>query len=172
MSELGSFWRRNTVTIGVVIIVMAFGSILFLQAVATSKLQEQSRQNAQVLSQLKGLTDQLASSSKQRTQQIATLTTHIDCIVTFFGQKDRSQSAIDDIDTCTIKNIQTGGTTNTGIPGSTAPAATTPQSNAQSSTSPAKEPTAPTAPADTIVEKPGFIDRVLVSPIKRLIDGL
>lgn len=172
MSRFGSFWRSNTTTIGIVIIVIAFGTILFLQAVATSKLQEQTKQQTQILSQLKGVTDQLNRGAAQRTQQIATLTAHIDCIVTFFSQQDRTSTAIADINTCTLKNSNTGTSTQTQpTPSSTAPAATTPTNNSTSSTSPAPS-TPSTATPTPEAAQPSFLDRLVVNPIKSIINGL
>lgn len=161
--RFASFWRSNTVTIGIVIIVIAFGTILFLQAEATSKLQKQTQQQTEILSQLKGVTDQLNKGAAQRTQQIATLTTHIDCIVTFFSQPDRSNTAISDINTCTLKNSSTGTSTQPQVPNSnsTAPSSTPSQT---STSAPAATP-APTP-------SPSFLQRVVVNPIKSIINAL
>lgn len=158
-------------TIGIVIIVVAFGTILFLQASATSKLQQQTRQQTQILSQLKGVTEQLNHGAAQRTQQIQTLTAHIDCIVTFFSQPDRSSTSISDIDTCTLQNTKTGGSTSGTIsPTSTA----TPPTNTNSSTN-AATPVVPTPPAATTTPEatqPSFLDRLVVNPIKSIVNAL
>lgn len=170
--RIASFWRSNTLTIGIVVIVMAFGTILFLQASATSKLQEQTQQQTLILSQLRGVADKLNKGAAQRTQQIATLTAHIDCIVTFFSQPQsaRSSTAIADIDTCTLKNSATGTSSSTQ-PSSTAPAATTPTTNTPSSTTAAPSTTG-TTPSTPEAAKPSFLDRVIVNPIKSIVNAL
>lgn len=174
--RFASFWRSNTVTIGIVIIVIAFGTILFLQAEATSKLQEQTKQQTQILSQLKGVTDQLNNGAKQRTQQIATLTAHIDCIVLFFSQPDRSSVSIADINTCTLQDTKTGATSSSTAPVSTAPqSVNSGASDTQTTTSGAATATTPTSsstPSGGSSNSDSFLERVVVNPVKSIINAL
>ena len=108
MSTFRGFWRRNATTVALVIIICVAGSILYIQAVATAKLQQEIEGQQQIITQIKGVTDQINASSKQRTDQINQLNRHLDCVVTFFTQKDRTQKAINDIETCTVTNTATG----------------------------------------------------------------
>lgn len=165
-NRLASFFRLNAMPIAIVIMVVSFGSILFLQAVATNKLQEQTRQQTQIISQIQGVTEQLNKGAAQRTEQIASINRHLDCIVQFFAADDRANKTIADINTCTLQNTKDGSTTSlpTTTPTSPAPVATTPTTTAPSSTSPAATP-APQA------SQPSFLDN-LTAPIKSVINWL
>src|SRR5690606_39063177 len=52
--------------------------------------------------QLTELATQIDENATERSRQIDGIDRHLDCIVYFFSQKDRSQKAIDDIDDCRI----------------------------------------------------------------------
>lgn len=173
MTRVASFWRSNAVTIGIVIIVIAFGTILFFQAEATSKLQEQTKQQTEIIDQIHAVTSQLSKSSQQRTQQIATLTAHIDCIVTFFSQpqEERTQTAIDDISTCTLKNSSTGITNTTGS-APTAPTSVeaTPQASMTPGAPVSSAPQSATPSGGS--SQPSFFQREIVNPIKSIINAL
>lgn len=149
MSSLRGFWRRNATTIALVVILCVAGSILYIQAVATAKLQEEVEGQQQLIAQVKGITERINDNSKQRTDQIDQLNRHLDCVVTFFTQKDRTQKAIDNIESCTVKNTATGqvsppkasssGTTSTSQ--QTSPKAPAPEKNSTPIQNVVKKPT-------------------------------
>lgn len=189
MRTLGHFWRRNTITIAVVIVIIAFGTILFLQALATSQIENTQTTDAQILNQMKSVvaeldnnTKQLGVNAQQRSAQINTLTQRLNCIFFFFSSQnpDRAQKAIDDINTCTISSITSssgsGATISPGpsfattmpAPSSNAPSTSTSPSNS----APAKPSNPPTTtPASGGSPAPGFFQR-LIQPIKNIINGL
>lgn len=96
--------RANSVYISSTIIIVAFGAILLMLADSQSRLIEENKQNQQVLQQLKGVAEQISNATTSRTDQINGIDRHLDCIVTFFSQADRSQKAIADIETCRVKD--------------------------------------------------------------------
>lgn len=51
----------------------------------------------------KAISTQLASNAKQRTSQINKLQNHIDCIVSLFGQPNRSSLVIKNIEDCNLE---------------------------------------------------------------------
>lgn len=112
MARFQSFMRRNSTTIGVAIIIVAFMAILYLQSLAMSKLQSQVSGQQEIINQIKRIADQVNDSGNQRTEQTDNLNRHLDCIVIFFSQPDRSQKAIEDIETCQFKDINTGQRSN------------------------------------------------------------
>lgn len=169
MKRLGSFVRRNNLTIGFCIIAIALGTILFMLAAATAELQHQQDTENTILSQIKGVTDQLNTNAKDRTDQINQLNRHLDCIVLFFTDPNRSQKTISDIDTCTLKNTNTGTTQsfpqNSGtVNGATQAPNTQPNTSNNTKTS---TPAPSEAPA-----RAGFFQRNIVQPIKNLIKAL
>lgn len=103
--------RLNSLSIGATIIIVAMGTILFFQTLALSKLETELNGQQILINQTKNLASSLNSNAKDRTAQINELNRHLDCIVVFFSQPDRTQKAITDIDTCTLQNINTGTTT-------------------------------------------------------------
>lgn len=111
MSTFSGKVRRNATNIAIVIVMVAAGTILYIQSLATAQLQQQVAQQQQIINQVKDLSVQLNTRASERTRQIDEVNHHLDCIVIFFTQKDRSQKAIDNIDTCTVKNVSTGQVT-------------------------------------------------------------
>jgi hypothetical protein len=121
--------RANGVYISCAVIILAFGTILLMLANSQSKLAEQSEQNKQVLLQLKSVTEQIGKSATSRTDQINGIDRHLDCIVAFFAQPDRSQKLIADIETCRVQDNKTAKTLTPAIttpvtPSNQAPTAT------------------------------------------------
>lgn len=183
MNRFGSFVRRNNLTIGFTILFMTLGVVLLLQASATSKLQQQqiatqqqNKDTHQLLVQIKSVADKLDHNSAQRTDQINQLNKHLDCIVAFFTDGNRSQKAIADIDTCTLKNTATGQTSSplapTGVltpSSSTSSGAPTQQTTTGSVTNPT---TTSSPPPSGGSSQPGFLERNVISPIKDLLNGL
>lgn len=162
------WFREYGVHISLAVIVIAFGAILLLLAGSQSRLAEQSEQSKKILLQLKGVTDQISASSQQRTEQINDLNAHMDCIVAFFSQEDRTQKSIDDIETCSLKNSSTG---RTEVPKASA------NTNSETPTSQQSQPvpTTPAAPQNPPADNPpaqrGLLD-TLLSPITNLFSGL
>lgn len=86
----------------VVFIVLGILTILYFNLATVTSLRRQITQQQQIINQTSNITKQLQSNSAQRTQQIQTLTDHIDCIVTLFGQPNRQELKISDIQNCKI----------------------------------------------------------------------
>lgn len=179
MSKIGSFVRRNNISIGFTIIAIALGTMLFILASASAKLQQEQVTTQQILSQGQKTLSELDSNSKDRTAQINQLTTRLNCMFQFFstGNPDRADKAIADIDTCTISNINGSGTTTKlnsqgtlVVPPTTqqsqTPAAQAPTNNPQST------PSTPSQPSSGGSGQPGFLRRDLINPIKNLINDL
>ena len=95
MNKLRIFFQTNSVTIAVTIIFLSLAGIISLQAISLSSLSEQAKRQSQLL-------EQIEKNAKQRTKQIQDVDNHLDCVVRFFSQEDRSEKAIKDIDTCRI----------------------------------------------------------------------
>lgn len=97
-----SFLRRNGTTIPLLIIALCILAIFTLQAVTINRLQDEiAAQNSAVL-ETRNIAKQISDDSKERNKQIQDLNRHLDCIVKFFSQADRSERAIEDIDTCRV----------------------------------------------------------------------
>lgn len=169
--------RINSLAIGLTIIVVAMGAILFFQTIALNKLQVQSNQNNKIIGQIQGLEKTQVKNSVIRTNQINELNRHLDCIVTFFSQQDRSTTAIADIDTCTLQDTKSGTTTTPTLP--TSSSTTEPSTSTQSvvfptntSTTPETTPVATTTPPTTTTtnptggtSSPSFLDKTVVTPL-------
>lgn len=164
-----SWLRRNDLTIGFTVMALALGTILYVQALATSQLQKQVAEQQQIILQIKGIGDQLTLNSQDRTKQIGEINHHLDCIVTFFSQPDRSQKAINNINTCELTNTSTGqaSSTNTGWAAPTQPSKNTTPASTSVATTPTKPAAKPLAP----LKKP-ITDQVLLQDIKNLIKGV
>lgn len=181
--------RINSLAIGLTIIVVAMGAILLFQTIALNKLQVQSDQNNKIISQIQGLEKTQVKNASIRTDQINSLNRHLDCIVTFFSNPDRSQTAIADIDTCTLQDIKTGTTTTTN-PISTPSSATKPSTSSPSTQGiviPIQNYTTPNSGGSTSIgstggstgdpsgtgstnpiggtSSPSFLDKTLVTPL-------
>lgn len=164
--NIRGFTRRYSVTIGFIIIAIALGTILFLQALATARLQEQVDGQQQIIKQVKDIAEQLNQNSEQRTSQIDSINRHLDCIVEFFSQPDRTQKAIDNIETCqfTAPDSTTTPPLSSNSGGNSGQD-TTGGGVSQNTTPVEPENTAPEAP------QPSFLER-LVAPINNLIKRL
>jgi cell fate (sporulation/competence/biofilm development) regulator YlbF (YheA/YmcA/DUF963 family) len=156
MSTLAGSLRRNAATIALVIIIIVTGTILYVQAIATAQLKQEVDNQQHIIQQIKELSVQLNDRAADRTRQINEVDHHLDCIVTFFTQKDRTQKAIADIQTCTIKPVSQV----------TAPAATP---------VPVPQPLPVASPAPTSSPRPRpaainpFTDREILKPFAKLL---
>lgn len=173
--HVAPFFRRNSVTIGFFIIAAALGTILFLQTMAVSKLQEQVEGQQQIIAQVKDIANQLNENSKERTAQINGIDRHLDCIVAFFAEPDRANRRISDIETCQTQNVNTGqqSVPKTSSP-STAPGTNTGSSQQTNNAANPQPPTGnPQGPPET--PQPSFLEQLLdpvVRPVNDLIKGL
>lgn len=104
MERIRSFLRRNTQTIPLVVIALCIGGILLLQAIQIGKFAESSKRDSEVILELKKIAEQRQKSDELTSQQIDRVDRHLDCIVIFFAQSDRSSKQIDQIDECRISN--------------------------------------------------------------------
>lgn len=190
-SRLAGKARINSLAIGLTIIVVAMGTILFFQSLALNQLQAQSDQNNRIINQIQTLTKAQVKNAQQRTSQINELNRHLDCIVTFFSNPDRSQTAISDIDTCTVQDTKTGGTTTTNpnsIPTGTtnssssngvSSSSTTPNTPASSTNPTTSGSTSPPSNSLGGTSNPSFLQQVvtplnnnIVQPVKNLLNGI
>lgn len=176
--KIRSFLRRNDLTIGFSIMAIALGTILYVQAVATSKLQEQVQGQQQILAQIKTVTEQLKQTDQSNKADTDEINRHLDCIVEFFSQTDRTQKAIANIDACTFKNLNTGATqnhTSTGVQPSPANVVPVPQptsSNSVPTTQPVKQNPQPTHTATPRPITNQSLLKDIVSPIENLTKSL
>ena len=120
LNALHSYFRRNATTIGIVIVIISLGAILGIQSVALNRLQDQAHATERVLSSVEKVTAQINSDGIQRTEQINELSRHLDCIVQFFSQPDRSSKAIANINSCELESITSGVSTSTQYSGTSA----------------------------------------------------
>lgn len=74
---------------------------------------------SQEIQATKGLSTQLASSAKQRTNQINDLSHHIDCIIDLFGTQNRTDYYITNPQTCHISQVPKTTSASGGSTGST-----------------------------------------------------
>lgn len=160
MSTLHSTLRRNASTFGIIIIIITVMAILYVQTLAMAKLQNEVAGQQHIIDGIKGVTDQIAGNAKDRTAQIELLNRHLDCMVTFFTQKDRSQKAIDNIEVCTLKNFETGQVVTPALPSMPAP-----QANKKNVQPAPKAAPIPMKPTPSIFQND-------ISRIKDLIKGL
>lgn len=103
MEQLGgtkSFLRRNNVQIGGLIIMIALGAILLVQALAVRQLSQQVKNQQDEVVQLREIANQtrniLASvntNAQQQTKQIDGINDHINCIFTFFTLDPKARAA-------------------------------------------------------------------------------
>lgn len=153
--KVGGYFRRNSVNIGVLIIVFVLGMILFVEAIAANNIQQQQQKDNVILGQLKGIVTQINSSSKQRTIQLTDLQNHIDCIVELFQQPSRNNLTINDLQGCQIiKNSVTDGQQSNSSVQSTPPqssnsGAVAPKSTTSGGVTNTTQPSTPTPSAST-----------------------
>jgi hypothetical protein len=181
-----SFFRTNAVNIGVVTILLATGTILFLLASTSARVEQQQVYDTQILNQLqadanalKSITGQLASNATQRTEQIDRLSAQMNCIVLFFSSQnpDRTDKAITDINNCTITTLNNPTKPVVLSPsGASAPSpiktsTPTTTSGGASATQPAKSTPAP-APTPKPSSPTPITNHSLLQDIKNLINGL
>ena len=166
-TRIASYFRRNSVTIALSVIGFCILAIFVLQALTIASLSKQVAGQNQTLEQLRGITSTISKNAQQRTVQIAGIDKHLDCIVQFFSQRDRTGKSIQDIDTCRIN-----GTAN----GSSQPR-TAPQSGSKASSGTSTHPSAQSQPQGSSAGRssqpaqPNAIQRV-TNPIVQLIHGL
>ena len=103
LHKLSSYIRSNSVSIGLVVIFLAFVSILCLQAVATERIREQVITQKQIIFEIKNVTNRINASSSSSKEQISELNDHIDCIVYAFTDKGKSSQIYDRIRDCSKK---------------------------------------------------------------------
>jgi len=109
--RIASFFRRNATTIPLTIIAVSVLAMFLLLAGNNARQAAQIQQQNQLLEETKSIAQQLRDDSNSRNKQIDDLNRHLDCIVKFFAQRDRSNSSIANIQTCRItKNDDTSST--------------------------------------------------------------
>lgn len=125
--------RQYGVHISLAIIIVATSVILMLIATSINRFAEQSEQSRQILSELQKVTEVLSENAKSQSEQIDGIDRHLDCIVIFFAQTDRTEKSIADIESCTLKDGETGESVEKA-PNSSPSASTTPPSPPQTGT--------------------------------------
>lgn len=142
--QLKKWWVLHSSTVLIIIIALFSGGSMVLLAYQGHKISQQATAsktyNQQQLDAIKKVVDQIQLSGQNRSEQIKTLTEHIDCIATFFAQTDRSQIVLKNLDECILTNAQTGSQTAADPP-------TTKSNN--SSPKPASQPAKSNPPANT-----------------------
>lgn len=162
--RVNSFFRTHAITIGLIIIALAFAAILSLQTIATSKLQTELETQQQIVSQTQAILRTLSTNAATRTQQIDSLNKHIDCLALFFAQPDRTTKSISNIETCTV--VTSNGKTSVIFQPPLTPTAT-PTSSPAATPAPATAPVKQTAPAATPAPNPTPVPvaPALLSPV-------
>lgn len=132
------FLRRNASSISLVIIALSIVAVLLMQAFTIAQLQKEVAHQTNVIDSVKALAEQIDRNAQDRSRQIDDINKHLDCIVQFFSQPDRSQRSIDNIESCRI-------TTNSAFYTQTPPSQ---QSTSQPTSQPVNQPPqpAPTSP--------------------------
>lgn len=102
MERLKTYLRLNPYAIPTAIIILSLAGIFFLQTVTIAQQAEQLKHQGETLTEIKNLAIQLKKNADQRSKQINSVDRHLDCIVKFFSQPDRSEKAIKDIERCRI----------------------------------------------------------------------
>jgi len=123
LKAIGQSIADHKIDAAVVFIVLAFLTILYFNVSNLASLKRQVAQQQQIITATSDIAKQLQTNSAQRTQQIQSLTDHIDCIVTLFGRTDRQSLKISDIQNCKIVttfdepvSTSNGGSSNTTTP--------------------------------------------------------
>lgn len=104
---VAGFFRRNSNTISLGVIALSIVAVFLLQAITISRLESEIAYQSSVVTQTQHIAEKQAENAKERSNSIADLNRHLDCIVQFFSKPDRSHKAIDDIDNCRISTKST-----------------------------------------------------------------
>lgn len=169
MNRIMPFVRRNSVTIGVAIIAVAFGLILFMVALSNARLQAVVATQQQTLDEVKGITEAIATAANQRTEQINGIDRHLDCIVLFFTTEDRAARKITDIDTCQLENTETGNVLSRPQASVATPQ---PQTTPTPQSTPQPEAQEPETPASEAPQNRNFFERNIIDPVSDFLNGL
>lgn len=181
MQAVKTFFRRNSATFGVIVIVISLLLILFLNALTLSQLKQQ-------LENQQHITEQIKNNGDQRAEQIAQLNRHLDCIVEFFARPDRQNLTIQDINDCTLSTdpvsygepdmaSPTSMSQEPEMPGMQPQALSQSAPAPRSASAPAANPTPvadnPQLPAEQPVQppSPGIIQRLL-APVEKVLNIL
>lgn len=101
------WFRGNLLVILNVIKIILMGVILILVINIQVSNARQAQTTKELVTATKHIADQINQSVKAENhntnKQLGRVNAHLDCIVQFFSQPDRSQKAIADIDTCQLK---------------------------------------------------------------------
>lgn len=103
MNKLSAWIRKNTATIGATTIVIAMGLIILVQTLALSKLETDIQNQERIITATKDLAASIDKDASDRNEQIQEINRHMDCIVQFFTNPDRTNKRIGDIESCTLK---------------------------------------------------------------------
>lgn len=169
LDKFKSFMRRNSLTIGFTIIVLALGTILWIQAVALNRLETELDNQRAIIGQVQHITAQIEKNGEDRSAQIDQINRHLDCIVEFFGDPQHSLKTIDDITTCSVSTNGSLGRNSVAAPSSAHTGGTPTPSKPENGTSHNNSDggSAVGGPA-----QPGFFRRNILQPIKNLINAL
>lgn len=129
--------------------------LLVIGLITLQGVNNQLAQQKKLLTSQQQILSQIQKSSNQRTQQLADLQQHIDCIVALFQQPDRSELTISDLENCKINRDNTSSYNGASAPAQSAPAKTSTPSTGASNKQPAKSPSKP-------AKTPSRLDRVPV----------
>ena len=172
MRRATSWLKANLLNILGVIKVVLMGVILVLLIniqVSNARQAQATRQIAVSTKQIAGQINRAVEELKQNNnEQLGRVNAHLDCIVQFFSQPDRSQKAIADINSCQLKSTGSSGAVNQP---SAVPKSSQPQKTQQAApTKPTQSSSQPTDP-----EQPSFLERLaggVVSLPRKLIGGM
>lgn len=178
MNKLSAWIRKNTATIGATTIVIAMGLIILVQTLALSKLETDIQNQERIITATKDLAASIDKDASDRNEQIQEINRHMDCIVQFFTNPDRTNKRIGDIESCTLKtdaatrsspteNSRGNVVAGTNQTESTEkPAPTTVQQSQPDKTQPT-QPAQPNPPA----RQPTPLE-TLLTPVNKTVDGI
>lgn len=129
--------------------------LLVIGLITLQGVNNQLAQQKRLLTSQQQILSQIQKSSNQRTQQLADLQQHIDCIVALFQKPNHQQLTITDLEDCQIDRTNTSSYNGASAPAQSAPAKTSTPSTGASNKQPTKSPSKPT-------KTPSRLDRVPV----------
>lgn len=183
--EVVKAWvRKNSVTIGIAIIVLAMMAMLFFQALALNKLETDIENQKKITETTRDIAQSIDTHAVERTQQINSINRRLNCIVIFFQNPNRANITIADIDTCALKKegepeIFVPTPDNPIVPQSAPPVQSAPQTSQTPQqvaqvppATPAPTPLPTTTPPPTPRQQPGLVENLLINPIRGLLNFL
>lgn len=164
MKHIYTWFRGNLLSILSIIKVALAGIMLLLLINIQVNNARQASTTKQLVTATKHIADQINQSvtaeNQNTNQQLGHVNAHLDCIVEFFSQSDRSQKAIADIDTCQLRATDTAqGVVVLQQSSSTGQASKTQQTASTQSRQQTSATSQPSQSTQSQQPQPGLLDR-------------